>query len=209
MKADATTDVLNIEVEMKADKADLAILVISEDDQQPIDATVLLKCTDPDTPDEFISTNGEEDEGQSGRYELLDALPWAGKGSCTLNVEKDGQVNYINILSLEFKVIVTPKLQETHESTCSGTRVSPAICGLIDLIGLIEPNYFSSRLLFWQRNPLTWWSSSWTTTKRLWTAQKLSFSVTIPPSRLCISCETMECTFLSALSPPSVPGNAR
>ena len=74
-------------------KVDLKVSVVSEYDKQPIsDATVRLDCTDPKATNEYTSTAGEEDKEQPGRYDLLDALPWAGQGSCNLNVEKDGQV---------------------------------------------------------------------------------------------------------------------
>ena len=51
-------------------------------------------------PDPVILPDGfgneeTEDGDEPGRYELLDAVPWAGQGSCRLIVEKEGQVKYL------------------------------------------------------------------------------------------------------------------
>ena len=91
VKADANTTDLNIEVEMTPDKVDVEVSVLSEYAKQPLsDATVRLDYTDPEATSEYTSVYGEEDEEKPGRYELLDAVPWAGQGSCNLIVEKDG-----------------------------------------------------------------------------------------------------------------------
>ena len=45
-------------------------------------------------PDDF-GNEETEDGAEPGRYELLDAVPWAGQGSCRLIVEKEGQVKYL------------------------------------------------------------------------------------------------------------------
>ena len=49
-------------------------------------------------------TEDGDELGSLGRYELLDAVPWAGQGSCRLIVEKEGQVKYL----------LTPVNQETR-----------------------------------------------------------------------------------------------
>lgn len=85
---------LKIEVEMTPDKVDLEVSILSDYDKQPLsNATVRLDYTDPKATSKYISVYGKEDNEQPGRYELLDAVPWAGQGSCNLNVEKDGQVD--------------------------------------------------------------------------------------------------------------------
>ena len=96
VKGNASTNDLYVEVDMTAAKVDLQVSVVSDFAKGPLsDATVRLDCTDPEATSEYTSEYGEEDEEQPGRYLLQDALPWAGQGSCKLNVEKDGQVKYI------------------------------------------------------------------------------------------------------------------
>ena len=102
VKANATTDQFTIEVEMAPEKADLVISVNTEDDKQPVSgAAVRLDCNDPSTTDpepDYFGPTKTEDGDEPRRYEMLDAVPWAGQGSCRLIVEKEGQVEYVSTL---------------------------------------------------------------------------------------------------------------